>query len=279
MRNGNASPATVVKKRASATQLSVCPLARASLLIVSLLLAVLSGAGCGKKGPVQALRLALPAAVSGVELAQKGNALLLSWLIPTANQDGSPLTDLAGFKVYKTDYDLAKGCPECRPPQQLLRDIDLDYYRSSHRQSQRILLWDNVVEEDNGYRYLIIPYTASGQFGPGFTIHRPCYAPPLPPAEIAGSGLDQQVRLQWSAAEDSRQGIEWLGYNIYRRSADQYFEAQPLNDAPVAALNYDDFNVSNEGDYSYALRSVVRLGEQVLESQLSPQVAVQPRRP
>ncbi|MCD6526633.1 MAG: hypothetical protein J7K75_06565 [Desulfuromonas sp.] len=245
-------------------------------LLVSVLLAV---SGCGNVGPVKPLQKALPQAVDNVSLQQKGNALLLSWDIPTQNQDGSPLEDLEGFAIYKSDYDLAKACPECRPPKNLLRQVDLAYYRSSNRDSNRIHLWDSAVEEDSGYRYKIVPYTKGGHNGESVLLHRPCFTAPFPPAELSGEGLDKQVRLNWLAADEERQGAELLGYNLYRRSGTEYFAAKPLNTELITALNYDDFQVKNGTEYSYALRTVIRIGEQQLESSLSAMVTVQPVRP
>lgn len=247
--------------------------------ILLLALVAVIAAGCGKMGPVQPLQKELPAPVANVSLQQKGTALLLSWDIPTKNQDGSPLEDLKGFNIYKSDYDLAKGCPECRPPKNLLRQVDLAYYRSSNRNSDRIHLWDSAVEEETGYRYKIVPYTEQGHDGESVLLHRPCFTAPYPPAELNGRGLDKQVRLNWEAALEDRQGAELIGYNIYRRSGSDYFAATPLNAEPLTVLKYDDFKVKNGTEYSYAVRSLIKIGDQQLESSLSPITAVVPIRP
>lgn len=249
---------------------------RALLLLCALLLTV---SGCGKVGPVQPLQKALPQAAANLSLQQKGTALLLAWDIPTLNQDGSPLEDLEGFAVYKSDYDLAKGCPECRPPQNLLRQVDLAYYRSTNRSSDRIYLWDSAVEEEVGYRYKVVPYTSSGHEGKSVLIHRACFSAPYPPFDLTAEGLDQQVRLRWAAAEEERQGVELIGYNLYRRSGSDYFAPEPLNTEPLTGLSYDDFKVNNGTEYRYAVRTVVKIGDQQLESTLSSMVTVEPKRP
>lgn len=249
------------------------------LRTLSVAVCLLTVAGCGKVGPVKPLQKALPSAVSNATLDQKGNALLLAWDIPTTNQDGSPLDNLAGFSIYRSDYDLDKGCPECRPPKNLLRQIDLAYYRSNNRDSQRIALWDSAVEEEVGYRYRIVPYTDDNHEGGDLLIHRPCFTAPYPPAGLQGEALDKQVRLNWQAAEETRQGIELVGYNIYRRSGDNYFSATPLNSNPVAVTAYEDFQVDNGILYTYAIRTIVRLDDQLVESPLSTTAGLQPQRP
>jgi len=245
-------------------------------LCLSLLLAMV---GCGTVGPVQPLLKALPKGVNNVTLQQKGTALLLAWDIPTRNQDDTVLTDLAGFAVYKSNYDLARGCPECRPPKSLLRKIDLAYYRSNNRNSARIYLWDSAVEEDSGYRYKIVPYTAEGHEGSAVLIHRPCFSGPYPVSQLDAQGLDRQVRLSWLAAEEERQGVELLGYNVYRRSGKEYFAVAPLNEKPITATSYDDLNVENNKDYTYAVRTVIAIGDQKLESSLSDEVVARAGRP
>lgn len=242
-----------------------------------LLLLLLPLAGCGTVGPVKPLLKALPQAVDNVRLQQKGTALLLSWDIPSHNQDGSVIDDLSGFAVYKSDYDLARDCPECRPPKKLLRKIDLAYYRSTNRGSQRIYLWDSAVEEETGYRYKIVPYTKDGNEGAAALVYRPCFTPPPPPVELKVRALDRQVDLHWQAAVEERQGVELLGYNVYRRHGKGYFAAQPVNKKPLAATSYEDLGLDNDSEYSYAVRTVIAIGEQRLESVLSGEVSARPR--
>lgn len=248
-----------------------------SLLITLIMLVTLTA--CGNVGPVKPLLKTLPKGAESVTLEQKGSALLLSWEIPTLNQDGTPLTNLAGFAIYKSDYDLAKGCPECRPPQNLYRKIDLAYFRSNNRNSEQIHLWDNAVEEEIGYRYKIVPYTHDDLTGTSILIHRPCFTPPDAASNLDATGLDHQVRLNWDAASETRQGIQLIGYNVYRRSGKSYFSATPLNAAPLTTLNYEDLKVENDTLYHYAVRSVIAIGEHQLESSFSAEVAVEAKRP
>ncbi|MGD9848861.1 hypothetical protein [Desulfuromonas thiophila] len=252
------------------------------LLLVALLALPLTGlGGCGKRGPLKPLRQPLPQAVGQAALSQKGDALLLGWDAPRANQDGSPLSDLKGFAVYKIDYEPAKGCPECRIPQQLWRQVDLA--GPANDQSQRYYLWDNAVDEDTGYRYRIVPLTRAGGSGAETLLHRPLLpAPPAPPAPAARA-LAHQVELRWSAAElqdAARQsGGSWLGVNLYRCDAGAYYGPRPLNSSPITADLYRDSRVQNGQCYQYALRSVVQYGEQIVESRLGTAIEACPQLP
>ncbi len=243
-----------------------------------LLIFIVTLTSCGTVGPVKPLLKTLPQAVDNATLQQKGAALLLAWNIPTHNQDGSELSDLAGFAVYKVDYEL-DGCPDCRVPKTLLRKIDLAYYRSSNRSSKRIYLWDSVVDEEMGYRYKIVPYTTAGLDGEAVLINRACFTVPFAPDEVVAIGLDQQVRLKWQAADNVRQGVELVGYNIYRRSGSSYFAPQPVNKKPITVAVFNDMDVKNGTEYGYAVRSVIAIDGQQLESSFSAKAMVTPHRP
>ncbi|MCA1796230.1 MAG: hypothetical protein LC645_01585, partial [Geobacteraceae bacterium] len=115
--------------------------------------------GCGKKGPVVPLEAKVPTAPTKVSLSQRGSSLLLAWNIPALNQDGSELDNLKRFDIYRIDYVPETGCPECRKPQHLLQQIDVAFYQSKKRNSNRIYMWDHFVEPGVGYRYRIVPVT------------------------------------------------------------------------------------------------------------------------
>ena len=248
-----------------------------TLLLFLMLAVTLICGGCGTMGPVKPLKKALPNAPQQVKLQQKGTAMLLSWTAPTRHQNGDLIENLGGFYIYRASYDPDSGCPECRPPKNLLSKIDLGYYRSNHS-GKRISFWDNDVAAGNGYRYKIVPYTDSNGIGTATTIHRACITPPLPPQDIIAAGLDRQVRLRWKIAANVKPET-MRGYNIYRRQGDNYFSPQPLNKKPLTQLRYDDFAVKNGQEYHYALRSVIAVDGHIVESTLSTEVTATPARP
>ncbi len=72
-------------------------------LIVLLLTAVLAGCGAGNQPLSTNTSGGGPGSPSG---GTATGTAILSWDVPTTNADGTPLTDLAGFKVY---YGNASG--------------------------------------------------------------------------------------------------------------------------------------------------------------------------
>jgi hypothetical protein len=241
------------------------------LLLFSLLVA------CGLKGPLKPLREPLPTAPAGFSLQQKGARILLSWGIPHQNQDGSPLTDLAGFRVYKMHYNPAEDCPECRDTSVLLREVDPDYLRGAIQLGNRLFLWDADLTEGLGYRYRVVPYTRSGFDGASAVAMRIFLPPPTAPTGVSAQPLDHQVRLTWTPPlELSPETL--VGYNVYRRSADGSFSPEPLNPALLKKARFEDFTVRNGVAYHYAVRSVAREQKETVESALSAEVAATPRR-
>jgi len=246
------------------------------LHLVFLLLLVLL-AGCGKKGPVRPLKQPLPAAPPEIALRQMGMRFLLAWDIPKVNQDGTSLTDLQGFNVYKMRYDPAEDCPECRDTSVLLEEIDLDYLRDVIRRGDRLYFWDTELKTGFGYKYTVVPFTRRHRDGAPARVRQPMVPPPLPPTALVATGHDRMVRLAWEPAEENRQGVELIGYNLYRHKPGEAFPPRPLNHNPVTKNAFDDFDVQNGTNYIYSIRAVVSIMDHPVESPLSVSAEVVPR--
>jgi hypothetical protein len=202
---------------------------------------------------------------------------LLSWGLPEQNQDGSPLTDLEGFRIYKMKYDPIEECPECRDTSVLLEDVDLDYPRGVTRRGDRFYLWDAELDVGSGYQYRITPYNRKHREGAPAVVRRPMAVPPLSPSTLTATGHDRLVRLAWEPVTEEREGVEWLGYNLYRRQLGEAFPPAPVNNEILSAPSYEDFGLENDRTYIYAVRSVARISGQPVESALSELAEAVPR--
>ncbi len=69
------------------------------ILVCFLLMIILLA--CGKKANPVIPVAVIPNGVENLSYQIKGKSLIVSWTIPGQNTDGSPLTDLKGFKVGK----------------------------------------------------------------------------------------------------------------------------------------------------------------------------------
>jgi len=233
--------------------------------------------GCGRKGPVRPLAKPLPDAPPEIRLQQLGPAFLLSWTLPKSNQDGSPLQDLEGFMLYKMTYDPRKDCPECRDTSLLWHRIDLEFLDMAFRTENRLWIWDEDVEPGKGYQYRVVPFTSGGREGKAALVRGPFLAPPSPPAGLVAVALDRLVRLSWEPLPESPVEGEWLGYRLYRGQSEQASRFQPVQSGFLQETRYEDFNLQNDISYRYGVRSVVRIGDMVVESALSQTVTAMPQ--
>jgi len=186
------------------------------------------------------------------------------------------VTDLAGFNIYRLDFDPAEECPECREINDLLVRLDLAYLQQARRLGERIYLRDDQVALDLGYRYRIAAVTDKEREGASAVTALVLYQPPAAPTQLSAQGFDRMVRLRWAPIQERRQGAELLGYSIYRRTAETAFGPLPVNTSLVSEAVYEDYEVENDTRYEYAVRSVVRIAEQIVQSPLSPVVEAEP---
>ncbi len=227
-------------------------------------------AACGNKGPVRPLETPQPNAVQAPELRQQGDALLLGWQLPPAEQNEAPQVD-----IYRSSYDPEDECPECIDRSTLLVSIDPELPKPALLSGKRYLLFDRQLQAGSGYQYKLIVRNRDGELSRP-VILRQNYSEPLPaPTQLVATPRDRSVTLQWQApplaADD-----QLLGYLLYR-SSDATMPLYPLNAQPLAESRYEDFNLTNGASYKYKLRALVQQGKQRIESLASEEVSVIPK--
>ena len=247
---------------------------KSPLILLACLLLMLGG--CGKVGPVKPLEHPLPAAPGKPAALQQGDLMQLAWDIPASNQDGSPLTDLQGFNVFRMRYDLVDDCPECRDTSTLLRQVDLDFLKNTERRGDRLIIWDDDLEPGFGYQYKVVAYTRRNREGAPASIRHPFLAPLPAPTGLRASAHDRMARLDWQPAA-ALAGGEFLGYNLYRRGSGEMLTSLPVNNVLLTETSFEDFGLQNDSRYSYTLRAVVNMENTRLESTASVPVEVTPK--
>jgi len=244
------------------------------LVTLACLLALLGA--CGHKAPPLPLLKKQPAAVRDLEIRQRGSALQLAWTIPDRNQDGSVLNGLAGFNLYRHDYDPQDDCPECIDTSTLLRRVELDYLQGAQRDGERIFTSDTGLEVGRGYRYRVVAVTGDGLEGAPAAIQQVLQPPTAAPGAFRATGHDRLVQLAWQAPQ-LEAGEELIGYNLYRGTGSEPLGPRPLNRETLTATGFDDFQVENGRSYRYGVRSLVRRDGQLIESPLGGPVAALPQ--
>jgi hypothetical protein len=242
---------------------------RTLTIFLILLLLTAIPAGCGKRGPVRPLRQPVPGAVEEFSLRQQGDRMLLVWTLPRQNEDGTPLTDLAGFRIYRATFEAGDDCPECLETPKLRLLVDLEYLRAVARVDDRFFAADPGLQPGLGYQYRIIPFNRWGQDGKPALQRQLLAEPPPAPAEVVAEDRDGALLVTWQPTSSLPDGMELLGYNVYRRRPGRAFPPAPLNREPVAETLFEDRDFTAGRTYMYAVRAVVRQDGRVLESRLS----------
>lgn len=250
-----------------------CRLRSLSLSLCLFLLALLSG--CGSKGPVRPLAQPLPAAPPDISLHQQGDGLLLSWALPHHNRDGSELTDLAGFRVYRRSFEPGEDCPDCRNDAPLWRLVELDYLRHAQLRNDQVFLLDHGLQAGQGYYYKVVPFNRWGQDGPAIEQRQVLATPPPAPAGLAAESSNSRLLLNWQPPV-LNQDMELLGYHIYRRRPGYAFAAAPRNDKLLSEPSFEDHGFEPGRTYIYAVRTLVLQNGEVQESVLSDILVITP---
>ena len=245
--------------------------ARTTLLLILLL----TLSGCGIKGELVQKGKPLPSAPVNPTVQQQGSDALLSWTIPTTNQDGTALDNLQQFLVVRLTYRPGDYCEECRDPGTGQIHIYLDRPEPAIRVEDRLYLRDPNLPLNQGYRYRIVTINSRGEPGAEILTHLVMLPAPQPPSALQAVTLDRSLRIKWLSASPPEQG-QLLGVNIYRAVGDTPFKPRPLNSEPLTDELYNDFGLENGQAYRYGLRSVIRIDDQIIESAISEPVTATP---
>jgi uncharacterized protein len=217
-------------------------LKRKTFFVLSVTALLLLCGACGKKGlPIPKGR-PFPAPIADLGGEVKDGVLFLSFSIPTRNQDGSPLTNLAGFKIQKV-------CGTCVGGFELLKDIRLTDARGYTIAKGRLYVYDNDLRPGYEYIYKVIPYLENGLYSDASNLFSIKWqSPPGPPSGIKAASGDRSAQLTWTAQND-------LLYNVYRLDGDLY-PLFPLNNAPLLVDNFTDTGLQNGVAYRYEVRAL-----------------------
>ncbi len=238
-------------------------------LIVSLLLLL---AGCGRKGKLVPPEALLPAPISDLLVTQKGQSLQLSWSIPSREEGGRALKDLAGFQLYKrVVLPPAEDCESCTDAYRLLKSIDLAYLRDVRRFGNRLYLNDSDVTDNTTYQYKIVSSRRDGTSSRNSNKARIKKVTPPPTPRLTARFSVTGVSLHWETGSLPAD-VKVLGCNIYRWRGDDPPALLPLNDTPASGTEYEDMRLERGVTYAYCIRTVAEIEGERVESAPSNEV-------
>jgi fibronectin type 3 domain-containing protein len=247
----------------------------AGLVVLGLLLS-----GCGRRGAPLPPRSVGPAAVTSLQAAPRGTDILLTWTRPSRNEDGSPLTNLLEFRLFRAVSAPAAGADETPPVFVVLATVRADRPENATVQGTAYAYRDETVSAGLVYRYQVQAVDRRGQAGPPSAEAIVDLTPtPAPPASLQAIGKDGVVELEWKAAPAAGQDATPLarGYNVYRGLQPGTYDIRPINARPLPETTFRDAGVSNDVTYYYVVRSVGTDRPPWRESADSVEVSVVPQ--
>ena len=247
-------------------------------LLIALLVTLLTA--CGKKGPPLPPESLVPEQIGDFTAQGKTEGLVLSWDIPPKNNDGTPLNDLAGFKLYQKKS--GEGCNTCPSEFPIYADIDIeapDYAANAIIQGNRLIFTLPKMEAGLSYSFKVAPYNKSGYFGEFSKVITLTWTAPLaPPVGLKGLASDRSVTLSWqpSTAKTSEgsTGEGFAGYLVYRADAPGAYPKSPLSSVPLETESYTDLGLENDKPYYYVVKSVTKDGQTLTEGASSEEIKI-----
>jgi len=113
---------------------------------------VLSGSACGKKGDPRAPELATPKLITNLAAKPAADSVALTWNRPTEYVDGSELKDLASFVIFRKE--ISKSCLDCPVPYRQLTTVNVED-REKFARLKQYRFDDREVRVNTIYRYRV----------------------------------------------------------------------------------------------------------------------------
>jgi len=236
------------------------------ILLITFLMVVM---GCAKKGDPVPWDSIVPKRIVNLEATPREDRLLLEWTVPKENTDKSPLTDLASFKILRSEGVLVgDACKGCGEKTKFVYEMKWD---SQEEGKKRAAVFFEDQEPKKVYVYQVVSINRRGYpSAPSNPVTVYWDYSPQPPRMVDGERGDKRAELSWEPVEGA------AGYNVYRRLEDEEFSTRPLNREPLKTTHYSDLNVENEKKYIYSVRAVRRVVKTDVEGKGSLGVPVTP---
>jgi len=178
------------------------PRSPAARMLLGSALLVAGLLGCGRRGAPVPPRPVAPAAVGALRADLLDSTILLTWNRPTQNEDGSPLTDLLEFRLFRAVGSTAPRETGGRPAFSLLATVRADQPENAVLQGDRYAFRDDGgsggFTPDLRYSYRLQAVNRRGVAGGqsaevsvDFSL-----APPPPVGLVAVAG-DTVISLTW----------------------------------------------------------------------------------
>ena len=120
--------------------------------ILGLVLVLVAGIGCGKKGDPRAPELAMPETIRDLKAQAVAGGVSLTWSRPMQYVDGKELRDLAGFVIFRKE--ISKSCPDCPVPYRERAIVNVEDQEKFIKKKQFRFV-DQELAPQTSYRYRV----------------------------------------------------------------------------------------------------------------------------
>lgn len=233
---------------------------------------------CGKKGDPGLPITRAPQPAKRFQSTARTEGIFLLWKAPDTNADDSPLLDLSGFKLFRSDMPFEKACEKC--PRDYIQLYDYDYKGPRGQLPEKKLFYyqDAALQYKHLYTYRLRCYNEKEVLGPPTKpIDVFWDVPPAPPVDFKARRSNKLVILEWTPPATLADGTPAegvAGYTVYRTEERGVYEQAPVNDEPLAGPSFEDVPDKIDVTYFYTVRSVRKVRETLIESAPSPEIEV-----
>jgi fibronectin type 3 domain-containing protein len=218
------------------------------ILIVSSFLAA-----CGYKTNPRPATATIPGEITWTDARAYSDRVALRWQLPLANVDGSRLTDISGFKVYRAEQKTGEECENCEEKKTMHANVDYQNPTNAVIANGEVTYTDKDVTPGNTYFYSVSAYNLRGRDGKlseNMTVQLD--EPPPAPEGLRAMTEAGAVTLEWTSGT---QGSGIKGYRVYRGTTSNTGEMKPVGETKVPETSFVDKDVEKEKNYYYVVRS------------------------
>jgi len=242
--------------------------------VFSLCLLVLFSVSCGYKTSPRPATATVPTEIGLLDASAYPDKVVLTWDVPKTNTDGSKITDISGFKVYRSEQKKDEACENCPQDRQIYANIDFQNPVDAKIDNNQVTYTDRNVVPGHVYTYNVNVYNLRGRESKAAAdISIPLQEVPPSPTGFQGNRTESgAVQLEWDLVNDETV----QGFRIYRSELPGPDTFKLLTGRKGAENSYVDESADKNKEYYYMIRSFRMVRGIAIESEPSPSILIKP---
>jgi hypothetical protein len=231
--------------------------------VICFALVAISISSCGYKTNPRPSVARIPVETRTINADVFPDRIVLKWVVPTSNTDGSSLTDLSGFKVYRGSRGLDEDCEDCHDKRELYANIDFQAPSNARISGNEVIFEDEDVSPGNIYSYAVAAYNLRGRDSANANALEVHFeAPPPAPTNLVAKAEEGHIRLEWKIPEEEK--ID--RYQILRGTEKDVSRMKEIGSASRREPWFVDKELEKNTKYFYVVRSVKSTRGTILKS-------------